>query len=334
MEYMREFPHSLMACRPRKRPRINTWDTPQSSKARSGLYSAQEVDNVTSFGPSRVHSEDSSHFMKGLIHKGSPPWRDDDKDGHYVFKLGENLRPCYKILRKIGEGTFGQVLECWDRETKEVVAIKIVRSIKKYRDAAMIEIDVLETLGRHNRHGNGCVQIQNWFDYRNHTCIVIMHELRLVHADLELENILFISSEYVKIPDSKGTYREGKRLPKSCAIKVIDFGSTAHGTQAHNYIVSTRHYRAPEVILGLGWSYRCDLWSGEVLFQTHENLEHLAMMEQVLGPLPDHMLRRADRHSEKYIRRGEVELAEWCYLSGKHQGCSETTNCIYFLKCG
>jgi len=56
-------------------------------------------------------------------------------------------------------GTFGQVLECWDRETKEVVAIKIVRSIKKYRDAAMIEIDVLETLGRHNRHGNGYVHI-------------------------------------------------------------------------------------------------------------------------------------------------------------------------------
>jgi serine/threonine protein kinase len=26
-------------------------------------------------------------------------------------------------------------------------------------------------------------------------------------------------------------------------------------------IVSTRHYRAPEVILGLGWSYPCDMWS-------------------------------------------------------------------------
>lgn len=33
---------------------------------------------------------------------------------------------------------------------------------------------------------------------------------------------------------------------------------------------------------------------GEALFQTHENLEHLAMMERVLGPVPDHMLRRAE----------------------------------------
>ena len=58
--------------------------------------------------------------------------------------------------------------------------------------------------------------------------------------------------------------------------------------------MSTRHYRAPEVILGLGWTYPCDMWSvgciivelltGDALFQTHENLEHLAMMEQV-GPL-------------------------------------------------
>ncbi|XP_074274388.1 serine/threonine-protein kinase AFC2-like isoform X2 [Silene latifolia] len=148
----------------------------------------------------------------------------------------------------------------------------------------------------------------------------VMHDLRLVHTDLKPENILFISSEYVKIPDSKGTFREGKRLPKSSAIKVIDFGSTAHGTQVHNYIVSTRHYRAPEVILGLGWSYPCDLWSvgcilaelcaGEALFQTHENLEHLAMMERVLGPLPDPMLRRADRHAEKYIRRGRLNWPE------------------------
>ena len=55
--------------------------------------------------------------------------------------------------------------------------------------------------------------------------------------------------------------------------------------------MSTRHYRAPEVILGLGWSFPCDLWSagcilvelatGDALFQTHENLEHLAMMQQV-----------------------------------------------------
>lgn len=50
-------------------------------------------------------------------------------------------------------GTFGQVVECFDNEKKELVAIKIVRSITKYREAAMIEIDVLQRLARHDIGG-------------------------------------------------------------------------------------------------------------------------------------------------------------------------------------
>jgi dual-specificity kinase len=42
------------------------------------------------------------------------------------------------------------VLECWDKERKEMVAIKIIRGIKKYRDAAMIEIGMLEQLGKYD----------------------------------------------------------------------------------------------------------------------------------------------------------------------------------------
>ena len=47
----------------------------------------------------------------------------------------------------------------------------------------------------------------------------------------------------------------------------------------------------------LGWSQPCDVWSvgcimfelylGFTLFQTHDNREHLAMMEKILGPIPD-----------------------------------------------
>lgn len=48
-------------------------------------------------------------------------------------------------------GTFGQVLECWDREKNEMVAIKITRSVKKYRDDARIEINVLEQLGKYEK---------------------------------------------------------------------------------------------------------------------------------------------------------------------------------------
>ncbi|ANM67263.1 LAMMER-type protein kinase AFC2 [Arabidopsis thaliana] len=150
---------------------------------------------------------------------------------------------------------------------------------------------------------------------------IVMHDLRMIHTDLKPENILLVSSDYVKIPEYKGSRLQRdvcyKRVPKSSAIKVIDFGSTTYERQDQTYIVSTRHYRAPEVILGLGWSYPCDVWSvgciivelctGEALFQTHENLEHLAMMERVLGPFPQQMLKKVDRHSEKYVRRGRLD---------------------------
>uniref|UniRef100_A0A6N2MI12 Protein kinase domain-containing protein n=1 Tax=Salix viminalis TaxID=40686 RepID=A0A6N2MI12_SALVM len=154
----------------------------------------------------------------------------------------------------------------------------------------------------------------------------VMHDLRMIHTDLKPENILLVSSDYVKVPDYKNSSRSPKdisyfkRVPKSSSIKVIDFGSTTYERQDQNYIVSTRHYRAPEVILGLGWSYPCDIWSvgcilvelctGEALFQTHENLEHLAMMERVLGPIPQHILKRVDRHAGKHVRRGRLDWPE------------------------
>ncbi|KAI7732327.1 hypothetical protein M8C21_010066, partial [Ambrosia artemisiifolia] len=364
--------------------------------AQLGLFYGQDVGNATSFAPSRAPQDhNNTSHLKRVAHDGSPPWREDDKDGHYMFAIGDNLTSRYKIHGKMGEGTFGQVLECWDKERKEMVAVKIVRGIKKYREAAMIEIDVMEMervtefpmsnvdIGPRKRQRIGwdvvhpappkilsrseslisCVQLRNWFDYRNHICIVFeklgpslydflrknnyrsfpidlvreigrqlleciafMHDLRLIHTDLKPENILLVSPEYIKVPDYKGSSRSpkdssySKRIPKCSAIKVIDFGSTTYDRPDQSYIVSTRHYRAPEVILGLGWSYPCDIWSvgcilvelcsGEALFQTHENLEHLAMMERVLGFLPQHMLRKADRHADKYIRKGRLDWPE------------------------
>lgn len=344
-QWITEFPHTNMDKRPRKRARFN-WDMPPPPKGVPTLYSGQEFTNGY-----------SSLYYKAQPRNGSPPWRNDDKDGHYTFSIGDNLTHRYRIMSKMGEGTFGRVLECWDHEKKEMVAIKIVRSINKYREAAMIEIDVLQKLAKYDVGGTRCVQIRNWFDYRNHVCIVFeklgpslydflrknsyrsfpidlvrelgrqllesvafMHDLRLIHTDLKPENILLVSPEYVRVPDYKILSRASKdaysfkNLPKSSAIKLIDFGSTTLEHQDHSYVVSTRHYRAPEVILGLGWNYACDLWSvgcilvelcsGEALFQTHENLEHLAMMERVLGPLPQNMVTRADRRAEKYFRRG------------------------------
>lgn len=36
-----------------------------------------------------------------------------------------------------------------------------------------------------------------------------------------------------------------------------------------------------------------ELYQGELLFATHDNIEHLALIEQVIGPFPRRMLKRA-----------------------------------------
>ncbi|MQL87533.1 hypothetical protein Taro_020072 [Colocasia esculenta] len=219
-------------------------------------------------------------------------------------------------------GTFGRVLECWDREKREHVAIKVVRSVRKYRRAAMIEIDVLNILARNDKGRSGCVQIRSWFDYRNHICIVStasnfpdclfyfdelaaipLNVLRvpywsLCFQDLDFGNFL---NEFLDMIQRNLQEMHSRYLPKSSAIKLIDFGSTAFEDQDRSSIVSTRQYRAPEIILGC---ILVELCTGEQLFQTHENLEHLAMMERVLGPLPDHMIQKASSSASKYFKRG------------------------------
>jgi dual-specificity kinase len=252
------------------------------------------------------------------------------------------------------------VLECWDRWTKEYVAVKVVRTDarNKYGQAAHIEISVLQSLGQVDAEGrHHCVRLRRHFMHRGHTCLVFdklglslfdflrknsyqpfpvplvaqfgcqlldamqfMHSQKLVHTDLKPENILLQDSSYEKQPAAPGS-KVLTKVPTCPAIWLIDFGSATWEEQYHSTVVSTRHYRAPEVILGLGWSYPCDVWSlgcillelltGEALFQTHENIEHLAMMEVVLGPIPVSVACRADHHARKYFRAPAYTELRW-----------------------
>ncbi|CAH0486076.1 unnamed protein product [Peronospora farinosa] len=114
------------------------------------------------------------------------------------------------------------------------------------------------------------------------------------------------------------TGRLSLRPPASNAVKLIDFGGATYEDESKSSIINTRQYRSPEVILGLGWSYPSDIWSagciiaelylGELLFATHENLEHLALMERCIGPLPVKMKAQASKHSvsSKFFHRGRL----------------------------
>ena len=42
---------------------------------------------------------------------------------------------------------------------------------------------------------------------------------------------------------------------------VIDFGGATFDDESKSTVISTRQYRAPEVMLGLKWSMPSDVWS-------------------------------------------------------------------------
>lgn len=139
----------------------------------------------------------------------------------------------------------------------------------------------------------------------------VLHDLNLIHTDLKPENILLVNSAYQTftynrtMPSSSHAICRNarqRRVLLDSEIRLIDFGSATFDDEYHSSVVSTRHYRAPEIILNLGWSFPCDIWSigcilvefytGDALFQTHDNLEHLAMMESVCGQKIDQKIIR------------------------------------------
>jgi len=274
-----------------------------------------------------------------------------DQDGHLKFKRGDVVSDRYQIEKTLGEGTFGKVAKCFDKKRGQTVALKIIKNIERYRDAAKLEINVLEKLTRKDPKGKYlCVSLFDHFNYRGHICLAFpvlgestfdfqknnnyrpysfehvrhmtyqlcwavkfMHDNRLTHTDLKPENILLVDSSH-KVEYSHRKRREYRRL-KNAEINVIDMGSATFDHEHHSAVVSTRHYRAPEVVLELGWAQSCDVWSigcivfefymGITMFQTHDNLEHLAMMERILGPIPNHMIEKTKK--TKYFRRGKLD---------------------------
>lgn len=148
--------------------------------------------------------------------------------------------------------------------------------------------------------------------------VAFLHDLRLIHTDLKPENILLVHNDYkvvhIAVPGKRNAPTKAKKILHSTDIRLIDFGSATFEQEYHSTVVSTRHYRAPEIILGLGWSFPCDAYSlgcilvefytGVALYQTHDNLEHLAMMEMVMGKMQERFARAGARSKPEFFKEG------------------------------
>ncbi|CAJ1015392.1 putative Protein kinase domain containing protein [Leishmania shawi] len=107
-------------------------------------------------------------------------------------------------------------------------------------------------------------------------------------------------AHYVRVP-----------MPVMNSVRVVDLGAAqflstfrdhslipgyGHIPVSYNPI-QTSHYRSPEVLLGFGWNTSADIFSlgcmipelltGECLFMPNHTMEHLAMMQHVIGSFHD-----------------------------------------------
>jgi serine/threonine-protein kinase PRP4 len=263
----------------------------------------------------------------------------DDGEGYYNARPGEVIADSYRILGSIGKGVFSTVLECVDLRAgpqDKRVAVKLIRNVDIMRKAAEKEVSILTAL----RTGDGkdgarddkyCVAFLGHLEHRRHTVLVFemmrmnlretvkkygsgeginVSAVRLyakqlfvalahmaahgvVHADIKPDNILV--SEDLKV------------------VKICDFGSAFRTSEPNAaeptpYLVS-RFYRAPEIVLGLPYDGRLDLWSvatciyeaftGKVMFPGSSNNDMLRRMMAAMGPFPAKLLRAHQRSYEK-----------------------------------
>eukprot|EP00929_Paragymnodinium_shiwhaense_P075445 TRINITY_DN38572_c0_g1_i1.p1 TRINITY_DN38572_c0_g1~~TRINITY_DN38572_c0_g1_i1.p1 ORF type:complete len:850 (-),score=209.84 TRINITY_DN38572_c0_g1_i1:162-2711(-) len=249
----------------------------------------------------------------------------------------------YQVLDYIGSAAFSRAVQCFDLKERRMVCMKIVKNDKDFVDQSLDEIKLLQIIqsGTDSVDDKHCLRLFDYFYHKEHLVIVTellrdnlyefarfnrseavamlpasaaakpyftlgrmqrithqvlvaleyVHSLQLIHADLKPENILFKSYA-------------------SCEVKVIDFGSSCFVDDELSSYVQSRSYRAPEVVLGLPygqkvdiWSLGCivaELWAGYVLFQNDSVQSLLARIVGILGAFPSHML-DAGRHVPNFF---------------------------------
>ena len=203
----------------------------------------------------------------------------------------------YVVLDLLGQGTFGQVFRCQDRQTKQFVAIKVIKNHPSFYRQATVEVQVLQMLNKDydpedHRH---IVRILECFNYRSHLCIVfellsmnlyellsqnhfsglhlsvvrgflkqildalcLLKDADVIHCDLKPENISLAGGNQIITVSEGGDSTETRHVP---LIKLIDFGSACYENNTVYSYIQSRFYRSPEVLLGLPYDGSMDIWS-------------------------------------------------------------------------
>ncbi|CAL9138819.1 unnamed protein product [Musa acuminata var. zebrina] len=261
---------------------------------------------------------------------------EEDKNFHVV--LNSVIAGRYLVTEYLGSAAFSKAIQAHDLHTGTDVCVKIIKNNKDFFDQSLDEIKLLKFVNKNDPADKyHILRLYDYFYYREHLLIVcellkanlyefhkfnresggevyftmprlqsitiqclealqFLHGLGLIHCDLKPENILVKSYS-------------------RCEVKVIDLGSSCFETDHLCSYVQSRSYRAPEVILGLPYDKKIDIWSlgcilaelctGNVLFQNDSPATLLARVIGIVGPIDQGMLAKGcDTH--KYFTKNHM----------------------------
>ncbi|KAI5234599.1 Homeodomain-Interacting Protein Kinase 4 [Manis pentadactyla] len=200
---------------------------------------------------------------------------------------------CYDVIEVLGKGTFGEVAKGWRRSTGEMVAIKILKNDAYRNRIIKNELKLLHCMRGLDPEEAHVVRFleffhdalrfylvfelleQNLFEFQKENnfaplparhirtvtlqvlrALTRFKELAIIHADLKPENIMLVDQT---------------RCP--FRVKVIDFGSASIFSEVRHVkepYIQSRFYRAPEILLGLPFCEKIDVWSlGCIMAELH-----------------------------------------------------------------
>uniref|UniRef100_A0A3Q1BDV0 Protein kinase domain-containing protein n=1 Tax=Amphiprion ocellaris TaxID=80972 RepID=A0A3Q1BDV0_AMPOC len=227
-----------------------------------------------------------------------------------------DMPACYKIIKKIGEGTFSEVVKTQSLKDGKFYACKTMKQT----------INSLE-------QANNLREVQAMKRLSPHANIIQLHELifdketgtvSLICELMEMNIYEYIQGRKTPLPDqtvkhymyqlckslehmhSCGIFHRDVKpeniLIKQNVLKLGDFGScrSVYSKPPHTEYISTRWYRAPECLLTDGYySLKMDIWSAgcvffeimslNPLFPGGNELDQVAKIHDVLGT-PDQSL--------------------------------------------
>ncbi|KAI8842138.1 dynein heavy chain and region D6 of dynein motor-domain-containing protein [Chytridium lagenaria] len=88
----------------------------------------------------------------------------DDENDDYIVRKDELWNERFQILRPLGKGSFGQVVEAYDREKDMRVAIKIIKNRKTFYNQAMVEVRILQHLNSKDMNDSNFIEFSRFVD--------------------------------------------------------------------------------------------------------------------------------------------------------------------------